>query len=246
MVNVICMRWGTVYGPHYVNRLYAMVRRHLSQPFRFVCLTDSPDPLHPDIETRPIPEVELPGHRGQQPWRKLALFTSPLADLEGPTLFLDIDLIIVDSLDPLFEHPGQFCIIENWTQMGSGVGNSSVFRFEAGQHGYVLDTFRSKPFEHWYQTHTNEQTVVSRTVKEVTFWPADWCVSFKHSCLPGGIGGWKNWVWPAGIPQGARIVVFHGHPNPDEAAAGRWPGGPHKHLRAVPWIAQHWHDNDLP
>lgn len=24
--NVICMKWGTKYGPEYVNRLYAMVR----------------------------------------------------------------------------------------------------------------------------------------------------------------------------------------------------------------------------
>ncbi|HAU58261.1 MAG TPA: glycosyltransferase, partial [Comamonadaceae bacterium] len=28
--HVICMKWGTKYGPEYVNRLYAMVRRHLS------------------------------------------------------------------------------------------------------------------------------------------------------------------------------------------------------------------------
>jgi hypothetical protein len=29
--NVICMKWGTKYGPEYVNRLYAMVRRHLTR-----------------------------------------------------------------------------------------------------------------------------------------------------------------------------------------------------------------------
>ena len=28
--NVICMKWGTKYAPEYVNRLYAMVRRHLT------------------------------------------------------------------------------------------------------------------------------------------------------------------------------------------------------------------------
>jgi hypothetical protein len=38
--NVICMKWGTKYGPEYVNRLYAMVRRHLTGDFRMVCLTD--------------------------------------------------------------------------------------------------------------------------------------------------------------------------------------------------------------
>ena len=38
--HILCMKWGTKYGPEYVNRLYAMVRRHLSGDFRFVCLTD--------------------------------------------------------------------------------------------------------------------------------------------------------------------------------------------------------------
>jgi hypothetical protein len=29
---VICMKWGRKYGPEYVNRLYAMVRRRRCQP----------------------------------------------------------------------------------------------------------------------------------------------------------------------------------------------------------------------
>ena len=33
--NVLCMKWGTPYGPEYVNVLHAMVRRHLQRPFRF-------------------------------------------------------------------------------------------------------------------------------------------------------------------------------------------------------------------
>ena len=27
---VLCMKWGTKYGPEYVDRLYGMVRRHLA------------------------------------------------------------------------------------------------------------------------------------------------------------------------------------------------------------------------
>ena len=30
------MKWGSKYGPEYVNRLYAMVRRHLQGDFQFV------------------------------------------------------------------------------------------------------------------------------------------------------------------------------------------------------------------
>ena len=46
--NILCMKWGTKYGPEYVNRLYGMVRRHLSGDFNFVCLTDDSQGVRPD------------------------------------------------------------------------------------------------------------------------------------------------------------------------------------------------------
>ena len=54
-VNVLCLKWGTYYGPEYVNRLYAGVRRNLKRPFRFVCVTDNPAGLRPEVETVPFP-----------------------------------------------------------------------------------------------------------------------------------------------------------------------------------------------
>lgn len=52
---VICMKWGKKYGPEYVNRLYAMVRRHLKGDFRFVCLTDDGVGIRGEVECLPIP-----------------------------------------------------------------------------------------------------------------------------------------------------------------------------------------------
>jgi hypothetical protein len=46
-VNVICIKWGTKYGPDYVNRLRNMVQRHLHRPHRFVCLTEHRGQAHP-------------------------------------------------------------------------------------------------------------------------------------------------------------------------------------------------------
>ena len=40
VVNVICMKWGTKFDAHDVNVLYSMIQRHLTLPYRFVCLTD--------------------------------------------------------------------------------------------------------------------------------------------------------------------------------------------------------------
>jgi hypothetical protein len=35
------MKWGDKFPSEYVNRLYAMVNRNLSIPFRFVCFTEN-------------------------------------------------------------------------------------------------------------------------------------------------------------------------------------------------------------
>ena len=37
---VVCVKWGTKYGMDYLNNLYAAVRRNLSIPHKFYCLTD--------------------------------------------------------------------------------------------------------------------------------------------------------------------------------------------------------------
>ena len=55
--NVICMKWGTLYSADYVNVLFAACRRHTKTTFRFVCFTDDPLGVNPEIETFPIPEI---------------------------------------------------------------------------------------------------------------------------------------------------------------------------------------------
>jgi hypothetical protein len=39
-VNVVCMKWGRLYGPEWVNKLCGMVARNTTWKVRFVCLTD--------------------------------------------------------------------------------------------------------------------------------------------------------------------------------------------------------------
>lgn len=56
--NVVCMKWGTVYGPEYVNILHHMVQRNLTGPYRFICLTDNPAGLEEGIETFSIRLLE--------------------------------------------------------------------------------------------------------------------------------------------------------------------------------------------
>ena len=54
-VTILCMKWGRMYGPDYVNNLARGVRRHLSRPHRFVCFTDDASGLDAGVEALPLP-----------------------------------------------------------------------------------------------------------------------------------------------------------------------------------------------
>ena len=242
LVNVICMKWGTIYGPQYVNRLYGMTARQLSRPFRFVCFTDDVVGLRDEIETVPLPDIRVDSPYENLPWKKLSVFGEAVGGLSGTTLFLDLDVVIVDSLDPLFDYTGDFCVIREWTDPNGIEGNTSVFRFEIGAHTDLLDHYEGKPTRHWVEMYGIEQAYLSHTLgrERLTYWPMEWCVSFKKHCLKRGPGAIWNWIRPAKIPTGARIIAFHGTPKPHEAAAGVWPGHWYRRLRPVSWINDYW------
>ena len=50
-VNVICLKFGDYYSPEYINKLYRGVKRNLSRPFRFICVTEKPEGILPEVET---------------------------------------------------------------------------------------------------------------------------------------------------------------------------------------------------
>lgn len=255
IANIVCMKWGTRYGAHYVNRLYAGVRRNLLRPFRFVCFTEDPAGLAPGIETQPFPPPPegLRGHKWPTVYTKLALFKDGCGGLEGPTLFLDIDQIITGPLDRFFDYrPGEFCIIHNWIEMRKrifrrrpAIGNSSCFRFEAGKADHVWQTFASD-LDRAYdkKRFATEQAFMTWAVgrENVNWWPEDWVVSFKRSChrvFP------LNLVLPPKPPRGASILCFHGDPSPQEAIDGfsRHRGRPvplHSRTVPAPWIRELW------
>lgn len=237
MVNVLCMKWGTKYGPEYVNRLFHMVQRNLSLPFRFTCLTDDTTGLEAGIETLPIPEIEIPARHAHSPWRKLTLFSERLGDLRGKALFLDLDLIILQPIDDFFSYSEKFSIIENWSQRGRGIGNSSVYCFEIGGHPEVLAYYQQHSAG-VLQRHSNEQIYLSRKIGDIDFWPPTWCRSFKYHAIPRGP---MRYFKSPRIPEGCRILVFHGHPNPDAAMIGDYRGRWRKYFKPAPWIGSYWY-----
>lgn len=237
---VLCMKWGSKYGPEYVNRLHAMARRRSKGEFRFVCLTDDARGVNPAVECFPIPELTLPNGSPERGWKKLTTFQADLHGLRGTALFLDLDVVIVGDMDPFFELPGEFLIIHDWKRPWRVTGNSSVYRFELGAHADVIDKFRVQQQE-IKQRFRNEQAYLSQMMHlqgKLKYWPADWCRSYKYHAIPR----WPMNYWRAPvIPDRARIIVFHGEVNPPDASAGRR-NRALRFVRPAPWVGEHWRE----
>ena len=251
MNNVLCLKWGTLYSAEYVNRLYRDVKVHLHGPFRFVCATDDPSGLAEGVEAVPLPPkpagMEFNDQYTGWPniYVKLCVFERGFAGLDGPTLFLDIDQIVVGDLDCFFDYaPGRFCIIRNWVEFRKRIfrpvpfcGNSSCFRFDAGEAGdRIYRQFLSDlPTALDYNVYCTEQNYMTHAVgrENITFWPDNFVRSFKRSC---------TWPWPLNHfltprrPKDMRILCFHGSPSPEQAVAGYRGRHLNTWTRPAPWV----------
>ena len=248
--TIVTMKWGVLYGPHYVNRLYWASKRNLNQDFRFVCFTDNPSGIVPEVECFPMIDLPLPEDWDTMQWPKLGVFRDNIAKLRGPCLFLDLDVIIVDSMDDLFEYePGSFCIsadwlatIKRWKFKWKNLpvcGNTSVFRFEANTLEYIVDEFESN-FRQILQTCPNEQTFVTNMVSDkIKWWPTPWIRSFRRHCRPPKP---LNLILRPTLPQSTKIVCFHGLPKMHEAVIGKCSEKFIDRCRTATWISDNWRD----
>lgn len=240
--TIVCMKWGDRYPSEYVNFLWSMIKRNSKRDTRLVCYTDDTAGINPDVICFPLPEIHLPASVASKPWRKVSLWHPELPGLSGDVLFVDLDVVITGSIDEFFdyERDATFCVIENWTQPGSKIGNTSVYRFKIGSHPYLFHDLMKDP-ERILKQFPNSQTYISRFIREMKYWPEGWCVSFKHSLLPR----WPlNFFVTTPLPPNTKVVCFTGKPDPDEARDGRWPAKWYKkfykYVRPTPWIQEHW------
>lgn len=240
--TVVCMKWGARYPADYVNCLLSMIRRNTTRDTRLVCYTDDAEGIDPAIACYPIPALVLPERIKNKPWRKIGLWRADLEGVSGNVLFMDLDVVITGSIDAFFDFQPEktFCVIENWTQPGSKIGNTSVYRFRVGSHPYLYEELAADG-EGKLALFPNSQTYISRTIREITYWPEPWCQSFKHCLMPR----WPmNFFKVTPLPPETKVVCFTGKPDPDEARDGRWPAvwykKLYKYVRPTPWIAEHW------
>lgn len=215
-------------------------------------MTDDASQLRAEIDALPLPEFPEPAWeyaRFCSAWRKLALFDASKFGLTGRILFLDLDLVILRSLEPFFRAPSAFAMLENWYQPGNG--QASIMCFDGDTMKPLLSHYLSHS-EQVLEQYVTEQAYISQNAKNVIgagehlFFDRSLCVSFKKHVMRHGVERFSK--QPYSLPSNANVVVFHGRPNPPDALRGDW-GKPMpfvkrwwKGLRPCPWIADYWRE----
>jgi hypothetical protein len=96
--NVIVVKWGNKFTPEHVNRLYRMAKRNITLPFNFYCHTEDPTGIYDEVNIVPLDEsLGL-----EKWWWKLTLFKKNNWGY-GINLFLDLDVVIQNNIDHLFD-----------------------------------------------------------------------------------------------------------------------------------------------
>jgi hypothetical protein len=249
-INCICIKYGTAYGPEYVNRLRAGLARHTASDLRFFCMTEDRAGIDRGVECLPLPEepfaarmeraLETAQKRGRL--KKISLFRPGLIpDLKGPLLVFDLDVAIVGPVDDLWTHaPGKVCMRREWrgSSRAPSLGHGSVERFDPALHGYLYEFMAREPEAAVALGGGSEQTYTSASAAragDFAPYPDAWIASFKYDCRP--MRPW-NLVLPPRLPEKARVVCFHGRPKMDEAVAGYRAGL--SSTRPCGWLRDAW------
>ena len=249
--NIICIKWGTLFGPEYVNRLYSGVRRNIKKDVRFFCMTEKAGNLHPDIEVLELPtepfaepmNAALAVANRQGAMRKTSLFRDGLIpNLDGPLLGFDLDVVITGDLTPIWEmSPGKIIMRHDWVEARKGrpTGHGSVYRFDPAQHGYLYSELAKNPYKEVEKARGSEQRYTSQKAMDkgdFEYIPNDFVVSFKHGCLDLPP---MNYLRPPKLPSNARVVCFHGSPKMSEALEG-YRGSLLRWAQPAKWLKEHW------
>ena len=207
-VATVC-RSGSIYTPElWVDRLYHQVRKWMpAVAWQFRCLTDTPMPwlfTHVGREvkawdgyaTEPL-QQDWPGW-----WSKLELFRPGLFD--GLVLYLDLDTLVLGSLEPLLSYGGRFAALSDFYT--PQIAASGVMLWQAGD-------------VHLYERALKDPPIMSHERSDY-WWNQFDTPDRLQDLFPGLIGSYKADSLQEG-PGDFSIVCFHGVPKQHQLP-GTW------------------------
>ena len=230
---MVCYLWNDgsrEFLPQHVNVLQRMVSRHLSEPHRFICITDEKrESFNDGVEVFPTPpaarhvgENRSPeGARFPSCYRRLWTFSDEARELGEQVLLLDVDLVVVGDLAPIMACDADFMGWRPFRDWGRKM------RFGGGI--YLLKT--GTRTEVWKRFEGAQSIVKARTAG---FRGSDqaWISYVLGDREPywqrdSGIYSIRDMSGSeAVLPKDARLVQFNGPTKP-------W-------RSPLPWVKEHW------
>ena len=225
-VDCACVIHGDVYDWKYVDTLYNMLSRNLSRGIRMHVYTEHDREVPPHMIKHVL--TEWPGIRGNKKswWYKMQLFNP--AHHSGQLLYLDLDTVIVNSLDwitklgsaPLWAIRDFKTI---WEPKFQGI-NSSVMYWHTEKFAKIWTEFNKQDIPKLCAKYHGDQDYLSVVLKpnQRRFFPEKSAVSWRWQALDGGMHPYKRTYQHPGLGTqfGAEtsLLIFHGQPKPDKVA----------------------------
>lgn len=170
MITVACcwVRANVPYGLEYVTNLRAMVSKHLQRKHRFVALTD-----HPEWIPRGIEPIAITHDRKIFGWwAKAELFKRDLGDR---VLYLDLDTVVVNALDPIVDFPADFALLPDAGTFKPKTSHRVVKRFNSSVMVWnkgIPPVIEDVPS--WAATYWGDQDALGLLAPWAQTMPAEW------------------------------------------------------------------------
>lgn len=201
--------WGTKYPRYYVERLAASVARNIVQDFRFMVFR----PLEEDEHLTEVPGCFCRLRMFDPTWQKLHGIKP------GDRLVcMDLDTVITWGIDPLFDRPEDFVILQGVNSSGFRY-NGSLWMLRAGYRpdvwaDFSLDAAARVP----YHDFPDDQSWMEDRIPNAGAWgPRDGVYAYLK---PG-------WPMCRRLPLHARLVAFPGRRDPSQ-------------IEHVDWVRKNW------
>jgi hypothetical protein len=212
MINVVCFKWGTEFGPEYVNKLYNSVKRNTTIDINFICYTE--DPSGVECETREFLEP-LPHW-----WYIIGLFNLEHGFKEK-VVYMDLDTIILGNIDHILSIEEPFITLRDYyrpkglqTAYIAWEPNSCGFIWDKLAKSYTPETYNKlRHFRGGTNKWLEDSVGVGPEVPRLQDHVPGECVSYKVHI--------RDKQQPCNFND-VRMVFFHGKPRPHEVANLDW------------------------
>jgi hypothetical protein len=222
-IDCACVIHGDAYPWVYVERLFAMLKKHLSYDIRLHVYTEKDRPVPATMIKHELEDFGIAGPRRAW-WYKMQLFN--VEHHAGPLLYFDLDTVIVDNIDWICQQPlNYFWAVRDfkylWRESDYKV-NSSIMWWNTQKFDGVWQAFKRQDLKKILIKYHGDQDYINDAIGSADrrFFDTVRVKSWRWQCLDGGFNFrrkcYQNPGTGTAIDQRTSVLIFHGNPKPGE------------------------------